>query len=79
MHASAWDFIIGSMEYVCQVSVHGIGMVVSLRLEGSSGRGQVQFCTNFATRKVALGYLMAEDNFWQFLMMLPKLNSYVEN
>ena len=56
MHASAWDFIIGSMEYVCQVSAHGIGMVVSLRLEGSSGRGQGQIFTDFATRKVALGY-----------------------
>ena len=56
MHASAWDFIIGSMEYVCQVSAHGIGMVVSLRLEGSSGRGQVQIFTDFATRKVVFGY-----------------------
>ena len=57
MHASAWDFIIGSIEYyVCQVSAHGIGMVVSLRLEGSSGRGQGQSFTDFATRKVAFGY-----------------------
>jgi len=57
MHGNAWDFIIGSMEYyVCQVSAHGIDMVVSIRLEGSSGRGQGQIFTDFATRKVVFGY-----------------------
>ena len=50
MHASAWDFIIGSMEYVYQVSAHGIGMVVSLRLEGSSGRGQGQIFTELVPK-----------------------------
>ena len=76
MHPSAWNFTAGSIGCVYQVSWHKMAM--SLSCEGSSDGDQVEFFTDFSTKKCAAWNQRAKDKNITIWVMLPKLNSYVE-